>query len=107
MRGGEYADFTDCLICPQLATDRDDALGELSGIDALRITCPTCNGDGDIWIGDDTPVGRLVVKPCPDCTDGKMPHERAWMIIAKVIAGPAQPEQSDWSYNDHLLNARP
>jgi hypothetical protein len=31
----DYDEVTDCPICPQLATDRDDALGELGAMEAI------------------------------------------------------------------------
>jgi hypothetical protein len=37
-----YDNATDCPICPQLATDRDDALGE---VDRLRAEIATLRAD--------------------------------------------------------------
>lgn len=48
-------------------------------IDALRLPCPTCGSTHEVFGRD------FVPKPCPDCTDGRMSHERAWKIVAAVF----------------------
>jgi hypothetical protein len=38
----EYDELTDCMICPQLATDRDDALARVNELESLL--CVEVNG---------------------------------------------------------------
>lgn len=39
-------------------------------IDAARPKCPTCDGDGVVYLGDYCPdCGRVDGVDCPDCTD--------------------------------------
>lgn len=63
----EYEDVTDCPICPHLATDRDDALGEVaslqSEVDRLRQwqaeATAVINGWEAVWLaaGQPGPLG--------------------------------------------------
>lgn len=55
-------------------------------IDALRLPCPTCGGTTTVpnpaFATFDSFAATL---PCPDCSDGRMSHERAWNIVAAVF----------------------
>lgn len=59
--------------------------------DKLRLACPTCGGTKEIkkpipiTPQDYDPRSEIIFDvPCPDCTDGRMSHERAWKIVAAV-----------------------
>lgn len=86
-------------------------LTELEGIarelDGLRIVCPTCGGHGTVFdrILYDFEITPHHV-PCPDCTDRRMTHARAWRIVAAVFDPAPLPDHFDGTTRDYLRGIR-
>lgn len=69
----------------------DEAADLLEHLDALRPTCPTC--DGNIRIPTRAPdFSAGPYKRCPDCADGRMSWDRMAAIVGRVIDIATQPQ---------------
>lgn len=67
-------------------------LADLLAYRALRPDCPTCEGQGVEFAGDDDDIGDA----CPDCTDGKMPLDKWAALLVETLAA-ARSDMEGWA----------
>lgn len=82
-----------------------DIDAEYQRIQALRLPCPTCGDDGRVWGGVDGHATHR--ESCPDCSDGKVSHERAWAIVRAVFDDQRLDVGAAWELQDRLRSVSP